>query len=152
MGKGMIVIAGLALALVATVLPAAHAAGQVYSWVDAKGQRHYGDPGSAPQNAKSVKVRVSKAATADAATTADAPADVAANPELASDANTEAAACSVARSNRKLLGDPKQDVLSEDGKTVLDAQARAQRMALADKRVEAYCNVLGNGEAGSNRK
>lgn len=135
----------IAAALLVCLAPV-HA--QVYSWTDAQGTRHYGDAYAAPATAAPVKMRVPQAsasAGSDKAATVSAPSETTANaPDPAS--QSEADACRVARNNKTLLGDSGKDVLSEDGKTVLDPDARAQRLALADKRVQAYCNVLGEGE------
>lgn len=135
----------IAAALLVCPAPA-HA--QVYTWTDARGIRHYGDAFAAPATATPVKMRLPQAAASvgsDKAATVSAPSETTANaPDPAS--QSEADACRVARNNKALLADSGKDVLSEDGKTVLDQDARAKRLALADKRVQAYCNVLGGGE------
>lgn len=142
---------GAVLFLVAAAfssLAHAQSRAQVYSWTDASGVRHYGDSNSAPLRAKKIAVRATPAPSADRPSSTPAP-ETTSNSAPDPAAQNEAQACRVARNNRKLLADPKQNVLSEDGKSVLDENSRAQRLALADKRVEAYCQVLGTDEEDS---
>lgn len=145
--KGTILLLAMG-ALFAPLTLQAQTRAQVYSWTDGNGVKHYGDSNSAPISAKKIAVRAASVPTSDTASAAAAPdsgksKDAAEGSDQAVSQN-EAQACRVAQNNRKLLADPKQNVLSEDGKGVLDAAARAQRLALADKRVEAYCQVLGS--------
>lgn len=143
-------LVGLGCALLLT-LPAVNAqsngadkTGKIYSWTDAKGQRHYGDAYSAPAGAARMNVHVKNPTKGlpTAATGTDGDASNLTTPDKAS--AEESNACRVAKGNQALLADPGKDVLSEDGKTVLNKEARAQSLEVAAKRVEAYCNVLGN--------
>ena len=101
------------------------AAGQVYTWKDAKGVTHYADAPPAGQKA-------------DARTFGERPAAPAAPKAVAN------ADCSNARSNLKLLqGDGKVGVDDDkDGKAdrELTAAERAARLKVAQGEVELYCD------------
>jgi hypothetical protein len=114
-----------ALALVPLALPVA--AGEIYTWKDAKGVTHYSDSPPAGQKAK----------TRSMSDRAPAPAAVAAKPVVNAD-------CSNARSNLSLLqGQGKVGVDDDkDGKPdrELTAAERANRLKLAQAQIETYCD------------
>lgn len=139
-----------ALALALTML-AAPASAQVYRWVDAQGQVHYGDVASAPRSARLANIDTPPPASdrsylahgTGVKTDASTPGAPTPEPEVAQDEGS-AQACEVARRNRSLLADVGKDVLDDSGKQVMTAPARAQRLARVDLEIEAFCNVLGS--------
>ena len=115
----------LALALLPLAFPVA--AGEIYTWKDAKGVTHYADSPPAGQKAatRSMKQRATAAAPA-------------AKPVVNAD-------CSNARSNLSLLqGTGKVGVdENKDGKPdrELTAAERANRLKLAQAQIETYCDA-----------
>lgn len=162
MNRFSILCGVLAIALGAGLAPSsAHSQtqGPVYRWVDAQGKVHYGDKASAPRGTRPFQVQVAGPASdrqylsggAVDTPTSDAPPGPAPDPSPAQVEEDEAVrqACQVARRNRDLLADESQNVLNDEGTQVLSAAARAQRLARVEREIEAYCNVLADGEGHS---
>ena len=144
----------LLLVLLAAGLPAV--AGQVYSWTDANGVKHFSDSPPPPNvNAQKIKVRGSltsqegdatqNAVVADATPKAPEgqpikPSDP--NKPLVDSPENRAKQCDMARSNLALLQSSFQVSApqGDDGKTkVLDDSGRQQALARAQDQVSFFC-------------
>ena len=124
-------------------------AGQVYSWTDANGTKHFSDSPPPPSvNAQKVKVRGQLTTTSEAA--AEAPKDNAeAAPTAAGPALAAAAGyapedikrnCEIANTNLVTLG--KQIIATDDKGTPLDQDAADKHQAFVDKanqQVKLFC-------------
>jgi len=123
-------------------------AGQVYSWTDANGTKHFSDSPPPPSvNAQKVKVRGQLTTTSEAA---EAPKDnAAAAPTAAGPALAAAAGyapedikrnCEIANTNLVTLG--KQVIATDDKGTPLDQDAADKHQAFVDKanqQVKLFC-------------
>lgn len=134
------------LLMLAAAMPAI--AGQMYSWVDDKGVKHFSDspPPASVKNA--TKLTLHGGVTSDnaqeqheAAAEAAKPVETAANQPLVDSAETRANACKQAKDNLELLqGERPISMAGADGKPqVLDDDQRKQEVARAQEQVSFYC-------------
>jgi hypothetical protein len=142
----------LLLAVLLAAVPAT--AGQVYSWTDANGTKHFSDSPPPPSvNAQKIKPRGAGVASEESAApepvaTATAKADTPATPgstaakPLVDSPENRAKQCQMARSNLALLQSNFQvsAPAGDDGKAaVLDEAGRRQAVERAADQVAFYC-------------
>lgn len=144
--------------------PAKSSDDQVYTWVDSKGVRHYGDGSTATANefvrsqSRGVQLTMSAESRAnfgrpiEAGATTEEPAP-ASTDKMTSNwedganpgeklAPTRSAACEVAKRNVSVLSDASQPAYVRDASgnpVALDSAGRAERLDQANRDVSAYC-------------
>lgn len=149
------------------VRPQKSADDKVYTWVDAKGLRHYGD-GSATTPSEFVRstardIRLTMPADQRANFDRRSPDNPVASTDPATPQSTDkmtsgwedganpgeklaptrSAACEVAKRNVSVLSDTSQPAYVRDASgnpVALDSEGRAQRLAQANRDVNAYCS------------
>lgn len=131
------IVTALALLVVAAPL----AAGEVYTWKDARGVTHYSQTPPPPGTRFEVRSVAGRAAPATPAPAAPAATPAPATANAAANTDGDPTQCAIARANVDALQseDPVQQVGADGTPRPLDATARADQLALSQAAVRAYC-------------
>ncbi|MBA8882445.1 DUF4124 domain-containing protein [Dokdonella fugitiva] len=132
----------LLLALLATSLPVA--AGEMYSWTDANGTKHFSDS-PPPASVKAQKVKMKGGVTSNEPAEQQQPADKNAGPALAAAAGYAPEDikrnCAIARQNLGVAEGRKIPVDAQGYPTDLDAaKARQQEIDRANGQIKLFCS------------